>query len=1240
MNGEDCIDKTDFFLREIPDVKIGQTAPLKKKIVKEELQYLTLPELIQEKILDTLKYIHGPNFKLSDISDYEESNSNLLKRYWVGQGSLVVKGGVDFSQSRDQPEEEAERLKQFGLMRLESYGFHKNHCLEAFEYCKGDVEDSIYLLYQKYFNFDAAPKEIEHGLSKKELTEQRDDEKSSLESIYEKSFNVKTDDVWILNLKLEYLVDIFHNKEIVKKKPVVKDKREKCRNLLRGNCKFGAKCRFSHEIEPKEEKKVNSHLEDFTFELEFRFPSITQYPYEPPLIFLKTNAILPPLVNLHLCKRLYEEAKLLAEDGIPCVYTITELLQNEEEIKQHLKEEVNFLHPNQKLFAEKKYIEKREIKPSHYQKGSNNRSNKKFLSLEQLQKDDKRVVESFYTRIKDEKYKKMLNVRKNLPAWSLQKDILNSINQSPVIVVSGETGCGKSTQVPQFILDEWIKNYGNDNRHVEIVCTQPRRISAIGVAERVADERVDKIGNTVGYQIRLESKMSSSTRLSFCTTGILLRRLEGEPTLPNVTHIIVDEVHERSEESDFLLLILKELLQIRPDLKVILMSATVNASLFSQYFGDIPVIDIPGRTFPVEQYFLEDILETTGYVMEDGSEYCRKLKKDEDYLEIMMSANEVGYSNQKPRDNVKDESLNAIQVMARYQDYSITTCKNIFIMDPDKINYDLIEHVLEWIVAGDHDYPKVGTILVFLPGIGEITTLYDQLNVHPELGKRRGKYLILPLHSSLSSEEQSAIFRKPNPGQRKIVLSTNLAETSITIDDCVFVIDSGKMKEKRFDPNRNMESLETTWVTRANALQRKGRAGRVMSGVCIHLYTSHRFRHNILPQPIPEINRIPLEQLILNIKVLQNFENRDVVQVLGSFIEPPTLENIVTAVKRLENVGALDKHENLTPLGHHLATLPVDVRIGKLILYGAIFGCVDAALTMAACLSSKSPFVSPFGKREEANKKKKSFAVGMSDHVTTLMAYKKFLQIYKKSSVAARHFAVENFLSYRTLTTIADIKKQFLELLVDIGFVPVNLSTRRRLGWDDVYEITGPEFNRNGENIRLLSSILCAALYPNVVKILTPSKSYIMSSAGAVPKENEAKDLKFTTVQETVFMHPSSINYTVRNFPSPYLVYQEKIQTSKVFFRECTMVPVLPLILFSSYDLNINVQGGNTFIVLEDGWIVFQVDEHKIAEMIKFIRMELFNLLEEKIRDPLLNLLHHDRGEKIIATILGMINSH
>lgn len=431
-----------------------------------------------------------------------------------------------------------------------SYGFHKNHCIEALTYCEDSVEDALTLLYSKYFNTTPL-KQSDHNLSENELLEQRIDEKSSLESIYEKAFTEKLPNyVWLLTLRLDYLIKKFHLKEIKPKQRSVivnnNKRKEKCKNYITGSCKFGNKCRFAH-VDQIIENDPNEHLTDFIFELEIRFPPNTKYPYEPPLILLKTNAVLPNLINLHICKRLHQEARLLAQDGIPSVYTITELLQNEEEILNFLKIPPDFLNPHEKLFSENNNTSKIK-RPTHYIKGITSRANKKTLSVQEIKGIDEKLVKKFIQLAQRPQYIEMIQNRKNLPAWSMVNDILNTIHKAQVVVISGETGCGKSTQVPQYIFDDWLINYKNEPKHIEIVCTQPRRISAIGVAERVADERCAKIGNTVGYQIRLESKVSEFTRLTFCTTGILLRRLESEPLLSNVTHIIVDEVHERSEE--------------------------------------------------------------------------------------------------------------------------------------------------------------------------------------------------------------------------------------------------------------------------------------------------------------------------------------------------------------------------------------------------------------------------------------------------------------------------------------------------------------------------------------------------------------------------------------------------------------------------------------------------------------------------------------------------------------------
>lgn len=353
--------------------------------------------------------------------------------------------------------------------------------------------------------------------------------------------------------------------------------------------------------------------------------------------------------------------------------------------------------------------------------------------------------------------------------------------------------------------------------------------------------------------------------------------------LDTVSHIIVDEVHERSEESDFLLLILKELLAKRRDLRVILMSATLNAALFSNYFGQVPVLEIPGRTFPVEQLFIEDILERSGFVLEPDSQYCRRLNKNEQQqLCDELEYSDVKAANAAPPKSIRDENLSLSDLYGRYSDYSRAVCKSLFLMDPFKINTELVEAILRYIVDVDASgWPAEGAILIFLPGLAEIQMMHDTLSDSSVFSPRAGKFLIVPLHSTLTNEEQALVFRRAPAGKRKIVLSTNIAETSVTIDDCVFVIDCGQMKEKRFDANRNMESLDLVWESRANALQRKGRAGRVMPGICIHLFTGHRYYHHFLAQPVPEIQRVPLEQLLLRIKTLPNFADYAIVQVIG-----------------------------------------------------------------------------------------------------------------------------------------------------------------------------------------------------------------------------------------------------------------------------------------------------------------------------------------------------------------------
>ncbi|XP_059482833.1 putative ATP-dependent RNA helicase DHX57 [Neocloeon triangulifer] len=1237
-----------------------------KQVLKVELQKLYISKENEKLVMDALKHAHGDEFELNDQSAYRDQGGGIMKQYWMSRSTLIVQGGIDYSNiNKIQAAEGANQISAFALTKLESFGFHTPHCVEALTIHNGDVSQALQLLCSIYFKIEqkvCSFPESQESLPESILDSRRE-EKEALQAIYDNEFLERIENkVWCLRLSLPYLIKLCDKPE---EKVVAKPTKQVCNFFLKGICRNSYNCRFAHVGLPKTTAVSDDHLKDpkeksSIFEMEIRFSNGNMYPQEPPLIcFSAESPKFPKDMSLKISKKLNEESKLLAVDGFPAIFSLVGILELEGEIAplftqprpgpRHLEP----LIPVEKVEEVTNAADASSKKTGQTAKAREVR----LKSSKEILRENERLQKQHLDKPGFSQYKKMMEVRRTLPAWNEQDRILEALNSNQVIVVSGATGCGKSTQVPQFILDEWLggKNFDPSSNR-DIVCTQPRRLSAIGVAERVADERAEKIGQSVGYQIRLESKTSSSTRLLFCTTGILLRRLEGDAELASVSHIIVDEVHERSEESDFLLMILRDLLPKRRDLKVILMSATLNADLFSQYFGIVPILEIPGRTFPVEQLFLEDALGKTGYTIDESSQYARHIKLNNisdikeldtagsDDLELELTI--VGDNFTPAHGKTPDEKLSPAQLFYRYENCDKQVCKTLLYMDPDKINYDLIEATLMYIAQGNHNYPRKGSILIFLPGMAEITSMFDQIKDHPVLGQRRGKFLLIPLHSALTSEEQALIFKKPNEGVRKIVMSTNIAETSITIDDCVFVIDAGKMKEKRYDPNKNMESLELCWVSQANALQRRGRAGRVMPGICFHLYTKHRYEWQLMKQPIPELQRVPLEQLVLKIKVLTLFKGREPLDVLMSTLEPPSEESVNTAIARLQDVGALDERANLTALGHHLAALPVDVRIGKLILLGAIFSCVDSALTMAACLSYKSPFVSPFAKRDEADKMKQQFATYNSDQLTVLRAYKGWLKARDAGFTAGLSYAQENFLSQRTLQMIVETKLQFLELLVSIGFVPsedfngFRVKKAAKMGRDVTLDCSGAKLNEHNENWKLLSSILCAALFPNVVKVLSPRQLYAVHAAGAIPRKPKPEELRFKTRDDGyVAIHPSSINYQVGLFSSPYLVFHEKIKTSRIFIRECSMVPALALVLLTGNSLHLELHSGMTVIALEGGWIRFGVDSHPVAEMYKGIRVELMKLLDKKIADPSFDFQSEVLSQHVIKAIIRLLTS-
>ncbi|XP_034684498.1 DExH-box ATP-dependent RNA helicase DExH5, mitochondrial isoform X4 [Vitis riparia] len=473
--------------------------------------------------------------------------------------------------------------------------------------------------------------------------------------------------------------------------------------------------------------------------------------------------------------------------------------------------------------------------------------------------------------------RKMLKFRGSLPASKEKDALLTAISGNQVVIISGETGCGKTTQIPQFILESEIESVRG--AVCSIICTQPRRISAMSVSERVAAERGEKLGESVGYKVRLEGMKGKDTCLLFCTTGILLRRLLVDRNLKGVTHVIVDEIHERGMNEDFLLIVLKDLLPRRPELRLILMSATLDAELFSSYFDGAPVVHIPGFTYPIRTYFLENILEMTGYRL-------TLYNQVDDYgQEKMWKMNKQAPRKRKSQlASVVEDALRATD----FKDYSPQTQESLSCWNPDCIGFNLIENLLCYIC--ENECP--GAVLVFMTGWDDISSLKDKLQAHPILGDS-DQVLLLTCHGSMASAEQRLIFDKPRDGVRKIVLATNIAETSITINDVVFVVDCGKAKETSYDALNNTPCLLPSWISKVSAQQRRGRVGRVQPGKCYHLYPRCVY-DAFADYQLPEILRTPLQSLCLQIKSLKL---GSISEFLSRALQSPELLALAEAAK-------------------------------------------------------------------------------------------------------------------------------------------------------------------------------------------------------------------------------------------------------------------------------------------------------------------------------------------------------
>eukprot|EP00760_Papus_ankaliazontas_P000268 PhM_4_TR10045/c0_g1_i2/m.65597 len=790
------------------------------------------------------------------------------------------------------------------------------------------------------------------------------------------------------------------------------------------------------------------------------------------------------------------------------------------------------------------------------------------------------LLKALRDREENPKYVNMFAQRRqSLPIAKFRDQLIDVLyNQGHnVLVLCGTTGCGKTTQIPQYLLEHEVESGRGGS--CNIICTQPRRISAVSIASRIADERLEAVGDNVGYVIRLDSRPGK--HLTLVTSGVLLRMLKGNPRLEGISHVLVDEIHERDINSDFLLILLRDLALIRPDLKIILMSATLQARLFSDYFRGAPVLEAEGGVFPVQEYFMEDIA---------------KLASEYEYTSPMLLAHSAG--------------------------------DDVFAME---IDYQLLAFIVSYLQQ-DMGEELIGhSILFFLPGWEEIVAAKNVLTSgaagDPSL------YHVILLHSTVSQSEQVQCFIKPPPGKIKLILSTNIAESGITIDDIKVVVDLGRMKEKSFVHSRGKTSaskdefgsvsqLVTVPASRANCVQRRGRAGRTRGGVCFRLYTRDHF--NELPDfQTPELLRQPLDSLCLSILHLRLGEPSE---ILSKALECPTPESVDYALQRLADLGALDTRPDgstgLTPLGQKLALLPVVPRIGKIIIFGMLFRCMDTALTLAASAES-DPFVTAKEVREEAKKAKVKFLrESMSDHIMAVNAFNAWVsRATNKDPLQSTHPLIEfetlNYLNHTTLTTLSRYKRQFAEIIfheiLGVEFPPV----KDHFGHKDTF-VERTKLSAEALNVPLIKGILCAGLFPNIAM------------------HREKKKLFRTKFDNSLVLQSASVMNHSNSFGtgacSPFVIFEEKVrlqhgvdangrQSSLTIFRSGSIVGFWQMLLFGATAAHVSDRRDLGMCLIDD-WIPFRfandTTESEHSETLRLV-MEFKHAMNRSINRTLLN---------------------
>ncbi|KAK8604564.1 hypothetical protein V6N13_099500 [Hibiscus sabdariffa] len=631
--------------------------------------------------------------------------------------------------------------------------------------------------------------------------------------------------------------------------------------------------------------------------------------------------------------------------------------------------------------------------------------------------DNEMSTESPETSKAKSELEKLKEDRKTLPIYPYRDDLLKAVEEYQVLVIVGETGSGKTTQIPQYLHEAGYTKRG------KVGCTQPRRVAAMSVAARVSQEMGVKLGHEVGYSIRFEDCTSEKTVLKYMTDGMLLRELLGEPDLASYSVIMVDEAHERTVSTDILFGLVKDIARFRKDIKLLISSATLDAEKFSDFFDSAPIFKIPGRRYPVEIHYTK--------------------APEADYL-----------------------------------DAAIVTVLQIHVTQPP------------------------GDILVFLTGQEEIETAEEILKHRVRgFGTKIAELIICPIYANLPTELQAKIFEPTPIGARKVVLATNIAETSLTIDGIKYVIDPGFCKMKSYNPRTGMESLLITPISKASANQRAGRSGRTGPGKCFRLYTAYNYYTELDDNTAPEIQRTNLASVVLSLKSLgiHDLLNFD-------FMDPPPAEALLKALELLFALSALNKLGELTKVGRRMAEFPLDPMLSKAIVASDKYKCSDEVISIAAMLSiGNSIFYRPKDKQVHADNARMNFHTGnVGDHIALMKVYNSW-----RETNYSTQWCYENYIQVRSMKRARDIRDQLEGLLERVEI----------------------ELTSCPNDLEAIKKAITSGFFPHSARL--------------------QKNGSYRTVKhpQTVYIHPSS---GLAQVLPRWVVYHELVLTSKEYMRNVT----------------------------------------------------------------------------------------